>query len=64
VECCETLLSYLGIVRPADFVKFGDIFEMIALHDLCPPYPLWMVQKQLGGNNTTGKLIMMLVFSP
>jgi hypothetical protein len=47
VGCRETLLSYLGKVRPADFLKFGDILEQIAAHDLCSPFPLVMEQQRL-----------------
>jgi hypothetical protein len=47
VGCRKTILSYLGKVRSADFIKFGDILEQIAVHDLYSSHPLEMKRTRL-----------------
>jgi hypothetical protein len=57
VECRATILSYFGKITAGDFIKFGDTFEQIGLHDLCSPYKLTMKRKLLKHKKSKGKLV-------
>ena len=46
----ETILSYWGVIDPAEFAGMGMKVEELFLHDLCSSGSLTMRRKKLGGN--------------